>query len=395
MKDWMRILLQWEENLEALRIFKSIHGNLHVPKYYKVKTEDAQWPEKLWGKNLGFAVVRLRQQQETMDPSKRETLDSMGFIWDAFQAHWEKNLLALETYKTIYGHLLVKTSGTTSFVVPERDPAWPRDTWNMRLGYLVSTCRKKKESLPRNIHDALTAMGFVWKVKDKGTGPGRPPRISTAKQHEILEIVEVQHKLQGHTRFTTLPNPFKVPASSEWPQHLHGCIVETSKFRRAYRMGLLVSWSLLMKALQIFKNIYGHLEVPRLFEVSIDDPEWPVHLWAMKLGSRIQTIRSGCVKLSEDQREGLDALGFVWNAMELRQHRTLTALKTYKQKFGNLFVPQKFVVPRDDPDWPSDVENMKLGRIVNDLRSKKATLSKKMRTELEKLEFEWSGRARK
>ncbi|KAF0743466.1 hypothetical protein Ae201684P_020147 [Aphanomyces euteiches] len=307
MKDWVRILLQWEENLEALRIFKSIHGNLHVPKYYKVKTEDAQWPEKLWGKNLGFAVVRLRQLQERMDPSKRETLDSMGFIWDAIQAKWEKNLLSLETYKAIEGDLLVKTSGTTSFVVPERDPAWPKDTWNMRLGYLVSTCRKKKESLPRNIHDALTAMGFVWKVKDKGTGPGRPPRISTAKQHEILEIVQVQHKLQGHTRFTTLPNPFKVPASSEWPQHLHGCIVETSKFRRAYRMGLLdasvvaklddlgfvwndnqLQWSLTMEALQIFKNIYGHVDVPQDFEISQEDHLWPDDLWTMRLGIKLR-----------------------------------------------------------------------------------------------------------
>ncbi|KAH9134055.1 hypothetical protein AeRB84_020059 [Aphanomyces euteiches] len=401
---------QWEENLEALHIYKAIHGNLKVPNVYKVKEGDTQWPQKFWGKKLGYLISSMRTQQETMDPARRDILFSMGFVWDDIQAHWEKKLLALETYKAIEGNLLVKQS----FVVPDQDPAWPKDSWNMKLGLLVYSCRRKKDDLPPEIYDALTAMGFVWKVRDKGTGPGRPPIFSIHKQHEILEIVEVQYKLQDHTKFTTLPSPFKVPSSSEWPQHLHGWNVSLSIFRRLYRMGLLDAlivakldelgfvwndnqhqWSLTMEALRTFKKIYGHLKVPRVFEVPEDDPEWPVYLWTMKFGSRIQSIRSGYVKLSEDQREGLDALGFVWNAMELRQHRTLTALKTYKKNYDNLFVPRTFEVPCDDPDWPSDVRSMKLGRIVHNLRSKKATLSKKLRTELEKLEFEWSGRARK
>ncbi|KAH9118750.1 hypothetical protein AeMF1_008248, partial [Aphanomyces euteiches] len=292
-------LQQWEENLEALRIYKSIHDNLNVPIYYKVKEGDTQWPHKFWGKRLGYTVNVFRQEQERMDPSRRETLDSMGFVWDGIQAKWEKNLLALETYKAIEGDLLVKTS----FVVPDQDPAWPKDTWNMKLGMLVAYCRRKKDSLPQDIHDALNAMGFVWKVRDKRTGPGQPPIFSISKQHEILKIVEVQYKLQGHTRFTTLPSPFKVPSSSEWPQYLHGWNVSVSIFRRAYRMGLLDAsivakldelgfvwndsqhkWSLTMEALRTFKKIYGHLEVPVMFEVPEDDPQWPVHLWTMSLG---------------------------------------------------------------------------------------------------------------
>ncbi|KAG9406163.1 hypothetical protein AC1031_002495 [Aphanomyces cochlioides] len=308
---------QWQENIEALRIYKSIHGNLNVPRYYKVEMGDAEWPEKLWGKKLGSAVRNIRQEEETMDPSRREILDSMGFVWDAIQAHWEKNLLALEKYKAIHEDLLVKYS----FVVPEQDPAWPKDTWNMKLGFFVSTCRKKKDSLPPEIHDALSAMGFVWKVKDKGTGPGRPPSISIAKQHEILEIVRAQHKLQGHTKFTTLTRTFEVPSSSEWPKHLHGCNVFVSEFRRAYRMGLLDAsivvkldelgfvwrakqhqWSLTMKALEIFKNIYGHVEVPQDFEISQEDRLWPDDLWTMKLGIKVSNIRRRQTKLTVEQR---------------------------------------------------------------------------------------------
>ncbi|KAH9106347.1 hypothetical protein LEN26_014579 [Aphanomyces euteiches] len=395
---------EWEENIEALRIYKAIHGNLNVPHFYKVEMGDVQWPEKLWGKRLGYTVGTLRKRQERIEPERREILDSMGFVWDAMQAKWEKNLLALETYKATEGNLLVKHR----FVVPDQDPAWPKDTWNMNLGKFVAYCRKKKDALPRDIHDALTAMGFVWKVRDKRTGPGQPPYISFAKQQEILEIVQAQRKLQGHTRFTTLPRTLKVLSSSEWPKHLHGCIVNVSEFRRAYRMGLLDSsivakldelgfvwndkqhqWSLTMEALRTFKKIYGHLEVPKVFEVPKDDRQWPVYLSTMKLGTKVGTIRARQTKLTWEQRQELAALDFVWDANKLHWHRNLSALKTYKQFYGDMRIPTKFVVPQDDPAWPVDLANIKLGLVVSRLRSNQETLSDEKMQELTKLGFEW------
>ncbi|KAF0743476.1 hypothetical protein Ae201684P_020090 [Aphanomyces euteiches] len=78
---------QWEENLEALRIYNAIHGNLKVPNVYKVKEGDTQWPQKLWGKNMGYLISSMRAQQETMDPARRDILFLMGFVWDGIQAH--------------------------------------------------------------------------------------------------------------------------------------------------------------------------------------------------------------------------------------------------------------------------------------------------------------------
>ncbi|KAF0743473.1 hypothetical protein Ae201684P_020070 [Aphanomyces euteiches] len=401
---------QWEENIEALHIYKAIHGNLIVPNFYKVKEGDTQWPQKFWGKKLGYVVRAMRTRQDTMDPVRRDILNSMGFVWNTSRAKWERNLLALETYKVIYRNLLMKQS----FVVPDQDPAWPKDTWNMKLGLLVYSCRRTKDDLPPEIYDALNAMGFVWKVRDKGTGPGQPPIFSMSKQYEILEILQAQQKLQGHTKFTTLPRTFKVPSSSEWPQHLHGCIVETSKFRKAYRMCLLDAlvvdqldklgfvwndnqhqWSLTMEALRTFKKIYGQVEVPHVFEVPEDDPEWPVHLWRMKLGGKVGSIRSRQTELTLEQRQELDALDFVWDSKKLRQNRILTTLKTYQMKYDNLFVPHKFVVPQDDPDWPSDLANMHLGAIVNRIRSRKDLLSVEMKAKLDELGFEWGGNERR
>ncbi|CAK4701805.1 unnamed protein product [Aphanomyces euteiches] len=150
-----------------------------------------------------------------------------------------------------------------------------------------------------------------------------------------------------------------------------------------------------MEALRTFKKIYGHLEVPVMFEVPEDDPQWPVHLWTMSLGVKVRNIRRRQTELTLEQRQELDALDFVWDAMKMHQHRVLSGLKTYQMKYDNLFVPQKFVVPQDDTDWPSDLANMHLGDIVRTLRSRKDLLSVEMKAKLDELGFEWNGNERR
>ncbi|KAH9183769.1 hypothetical protein AeNC1_014256 [Aphanomyces euteiches] len=318
---------------------------------------------------------------------------------------WKKNLLALETYKAIHEDLLVKQR----FVVPDQDPDWQKDTWNVMLGEFVSTCRKKKDSLPPKIRDALNAMGFIWKVRDRGTGPGQRPYVSIAKQNQILEIVQHQYKQQGHTKFTTFSKRFKVPSSSEWPQRLHGCSTDISNFRKAYRLGLLNAsivarldemgfvwddsqhqWSLFMEALETFKKIYGHVSVRQGFQVPEDDPEWPNYLWGMKLDTRVSNIRSGHKKLTLEKRQELEKMNFIWDANELHRNLILLAIKTYKKIYGNLYVPPKFVVPSDDPEWPRELVGMKLGGIANSLPNRRATASDELKKGLEELGFEWN-----
>ncbi|CAK4577248.1 unnamed protein product, partial [Aphanomyces euteiches] len=152
-------------------------------------------------------------------------------------------------------------------------------------------------------------------------------------------------------------------------------------------------WDLTMEALEIFKKINGHVEVPQDFEISQADRLWPEYLWTMKLGLKVANIRARKNKLTLQQRQELDALDFVWDANKLHWNRNLSALKAYKQNYGNLRVPQAFVVPKDDPDWPSVYAKIKLGTVVNNLRRNQATLSDKKKRELNKLDFEWSAKS--
>ncbi|KAF0722167.1 hypothetical protein Ae201684P_020043 [Aphanomyces euteiches] len=254
-------------------------------------------------------------------------------------------------------------------------------------------------------------MGFVWKVRDKETGPGRLPMISITKQQQILGIVQVQYNLQGHTKYTALPNIFTVPSTPQWPHHLHECIVEVSLLRRAHRMGLLDAsivasmdamgfvwdvsqhqWGLFMEALCTFKTLYGHVEVPSNFQVPDNNPEWPVHLWAMKLGSKVHSVRSGKLKVTLERKQELDAMEFLWDAEELHRERILLALKTYKEIHNDLYVPKLFVVPTGDPAWPSDVAGMKLGYVGSNLRERRDSTSDKFKKQLDSLGFTWSGK---
>ncbi|KAG9406177.1 hypothetical protein AC1031_002509 [Aphanomyces cochlioides] len=298
------------------------------------------------------------------------------------------------------------------FIVPEREP-FPKDLQGQK--FRVSHLRRAKVNgvLDAKIVAEFDDIGFVWNGKEDQTNQQWEENFEALRIyksiHGKLNLPYSYEVKEGDTQW-----PQKVPSSSEWPQRFHGCNVETSKFRRAYRMSLLDAlvvakldelgfvwddnqhqWSLTMEALRTFKKIYGHLEVPQVFEVPEGDPEWPVHLWTMRLGLKVATIRRRQTKLTLEKRRELDALDFVWDAMKLHQHRILSALKTYKKKYDNLFVPQKFVVPQDDPDWPSDLANMHLGAIVKTLRSRKDSLSSEMKAKLDELGFEWSGKERR
>ncbi|CAK4620032.1 unnamed protein product [Aphanomyces euteiches] len=110
----------------------------------------------------------------------------------------------------------------------------------------------------------------------------------------------------------------------------------------------------------------------------------------MSLGVKVRNIRRRQTELTLEQRQELDALDFVWDATKLHWNRNLSALKTYMKLFGNLRVPQAFVVPKNDLDWPSDYANIKLGTIVNTLRSNQAALSDEKKQELNNLGFVWS-----
>ena len=127
----------WEKMFEALVHYKEQYGHCKVP---------SNWPEN---PKLGMWVHRQRStwNKGRLPDTRRERLDALGFVWDPFDAAWEKMFEALVHYKEQYGHCKV----------PKR---WPE---NPKLGRWVNSQRTawNKGRLSDARMERLDALGFV------------------------------------------------------------------------------------------------------------------------------------------------------------------------------------------------------------------------------------------
>ena len=115
---------------------------------------------------LGFRVDRIRRGQWVGVESRRQWLDSQGFVWDGrakvHDRQWELLQRALLTHKKVSGHLLVHRE----FQVPPSVP-WAEEIWGMNLGRAVSNIRKRQQHIRENrpeLGQWLDDHGFVWYV---------------------------------------------------------------------------------------------------------------------------------------------------------------------------------------------------------------------------------------
>jgi hypothetical protein len=108
--------------------------------------------------------------------------------------------------------------------------------------------------------------------------------------------------------------------------------------------------------------------VPSRFVVPDDDIRWPEEMRGMKLGKVVTNIR--CGKCYVDKRTDLVSVGFDFNRQEIGYgyEANKAALLKYKDKYGDMLVPCKFVVPNDDITWPKVIWGMKLGFAVDHIR---------------------------
>ncbi|KAH9097960.1 hypothetical protein LEN26_016896 [Aphanomyces euteiches] len=185
-------------------------------------------------------------------------------------------------------------------------------------------------------------------------------------------------------------------------------------------------WGLLVLALQIYRQLEGHIEVPFLFVIPRRTQMWPLALWQLKLGEFVRMCQVRHAKLAGWKQEQLTQLGFTWHkpsgrplrssksapsallcamwkqdqldALDFQWHglktnirfeTKLMALQAFHDAYGHLRVPPTYQLPSEKVKW--DGEPIALGEIVVKLRqSSKRTLSLDRMLQLNKLGFVWS-----
>jgi Helicase associated domain len=132
---------RWERGFAALRNFRAREGHCCPSRWHaEGNFELGQW------------VSVQRYRKDLLPIERKRRLDAIGFIWDWRDYRWEQNFAALLTFKRREGHCRVTIRHHEE---------------NFRLGYWVSTQRRKRTELPALRKRRLNKIGFVWR-EDQG-----------------------------------------------------------------------------------------------------------------------------------------------------------------------------------------------------------------------------------
>lgn len=213
--------------------------------------------------------------------------------------------------------------------------------WGMPLGKRVSQIRSEGKYIENNERrrQQLDKLGFVWRMRSETQSAVDSVEIPFEQIYDALKVYRNEVQPTGTL---SVPSEFTVPESDIWPESVRGLPLGRSmqKLRskaflrenpgaeeKLVAIGFQISAKMAANdvrfqnvyiALQRYKEIYGDLLVPQPFEVPVDTKEWPKATWGLRLGARVNAIRSQgtFVKANPERRQLLEDLGFVWTPPE-------------------------------------------------------------------------------
>ena len=341
------------QGFEKLREYKAEHGDVLVPRRYKTSG----------GYNLGIWVrsQRVAKAQGKLSPDQIEQLEGLGFVWDVLNHLWVQGFEELLAYKAEHGDILM----------PHRYQTIGR----FKLGGWVSAQRvaKAQGRMSPDQIEQLEGLGFVWDVLNHLWVQGFEELLAYKAEHgDVL----VPHRYQTIGRFKL----------GRW--------VSTQRVAKAQgRMspdqierleGLGFVWDVLnhlwvhgFEELLAYKAEHGDILVPQRYQT----------IGRFKLGGWVsaQRVAKAQGRMSPDQIEQLEGLGFVWDVLNHLWVQGFEELLAYKAEHGDVLVPQRY----------QTIGRFKLGSWVHSQRIAKAQgrMSPDQIERLEGVGFVWNVRS--
>jgi hypothetical protein len=208
----------------------------------------------------------------------------------------------------------------------------------MKLGQRVAAIRSTGRYVQNNEarRKILDDMGFLWRLRVPSTGR-KLDGIAFEQVYDALKVYRDEVQPKGGT--LEMPPNYVVPDCDPWPESTRGLplgkILPTICSRTYLKNnpeaeGVLTKLGFRMDAksasndlryqkvydaLVAYKELYGDLLVPQPFTVPENSDDWPEDTWGLRLGARVNAIRSQgtFVKTDPLRKEELDELGFVWD----------------------------------------------------------------------------------
>ncbi|OQS07900.1 hypothetical protein THRCLA_00109 [Thraustotheca clavata] len=284
--------------LPALRIYKDLYGDAHVPNAFTVPSNSPHWPSNLVGYKLGHSMMVLKAKNRkgiSLSDDVIHQLHELGIDLDETlaQTRWEKKILpSLKMYFDQFGHSDVEQS----FIVPECDP-WPKQARNLPLGRIVRDMRSIGiyADFVKRDKDHLKGIGFIWTSEE---------RLDFTITQRVIPAIYTYKDEIGHTY---IPIDFIVPAKAPWPELAHEMklghwvarmrleIDELSHTLRFLLEETEIVWrqydarfeNIVLPAIKTYTELHGSCKnISSKFQVPSEAP-WPEATWGLNLGGAI------------------------------------------------------------------------------------------------------------
>jgi Helicase associated domain len=324
---------RWDEWYGLLTLYKTREGHCRVHRNHEER-----------GLQLGVWVDSQRANKN-LSEERRRRLDGLGFVWDPFATDWEEGFSYLKTYREREGNCDVPTSHVEN---------------GYNLGTWIVKQRSRKGTLSEERRHRLNQLGFVWAPLE-------------TDWEVALRCLKAYGQREGHCRVPKHHEENGFPLG-RWVANRRSRAKSVPPIRRRQLDHLGFVWDVFaadweegFSHLKAYKEREGHCRVPRDYRED-----------GFRLGRWVSTQRPNRNTLSEDRRQRLDGLGFVWDPHGAAWDNGFDYLKAYKEREGHCRVP----VAQKEAGFP-------LGQWVNVQRTNKEKLTVDRRRKLDELGFVW------
>jgi hypothetical protein len=272
--DWDPRETRWQIWLKKLRAFRDAHGHSVVPLRWPESPELATWVQR----------QRMQYHRGSLLAHRRQALEAIGFSWGPLDEFWEELFERLHAFKKLHRHC----------DVPH---LWEEDR---QLGVWVAQQRRQGRAgtLDPERKERLSALGFVWKLRDAGDRVG---------WDAMFERLRNFRKARGNLRVPA--DCAEDPALGRWVTTQRR--LKATGTLDAVRKGKLEAlrfewdawaalWDEMYARLERYQRTHGNSRVPQGYGADPALGNW--------VATQRRQLRAG--KLSTVQRKKLKRLGF-------------------------------------------------------------------------------------
>jgi len=340
----------YETGVAHLRSYVAREGHANVP--LRSVTND--------GFNLGVWVCSRRRDRTVgrLSTGRITELNTLGMVWDSYDAGYRIGVDHLRAYTAAQGHANVPAAHVA-------DDGFGLGSWVGK--------RRKEHKIGRLSTARIAELNALEMVWDSSPDAGYRTGLDHLRSYAAVE---------GHANVSgkSVTNGFKL---GEWVirrrgEHKAGTL---STVRIAELNALGMVWDLRdagyrigVDHLRAYTAATGRTNLPQEF---VTDDGFKLGVW---VANRRQDRKENT--LSTARIAELNALGMVWNPLDVRYQTGVDHLRAYVARVGHANVPQKYVT--DD--------GFKLGSWMGHRRKERrvGTLSVKRIAELDALGMVWN-----